>query len=68
MNYGKAFTACKGGSRVARVDWNGKYLTFVDGSVEFGLKPVLMLNDGDSSTVWQFTPEDLEATDWIFVG
>jgi Protein of unknown function (DUF2829) len=68
MNYGKAFTAAKGGSRVARVDWGGKYLTFEDGSVEFGLKPVMMLNSADDSIVWQFTPEDLEATDWIFVG
>jgi hypothetical protein len=68
MNYGKAFTAAKGGSRVARVDWGGKYLTFQDGSVELGLKPVMMLNDGTDSTVWSFTPEDLEAEDWIFIG
>jgi hypothetical protein len=68
MNYGKAFTAAKGGSRVARVDWSGKYLTFVDGNVELGLKPVLMLNDGGTSTAWTFSDEDLKATDWIFVG
>ena len=68
MNYGKAFTAAKGGSHVARLDWGGKYLIYQDSAIELGAKPKLLLVDGDSSAVWQFTPEDLEAEDWIFVG
>ena len=68
MNYGQAFNAAKNGSRVARLEWGGKYLTFTDGSVEFGSTPVMMLNDGSESSVWAFTPEDIEAEDWIFVG
>ena len=68
MTYGKAFTAARNGSRVARLGWGDKYLTLSDFSVELGTKPVLMLHDGDTSTAWTFSDEDLEATDWIFVG